>query len=75
MDGVLAVTTDGTWLFDVRPAGRIGEEDQVKFAAAAELALACGWRYLPDKILRSLRYCRTEPGLRVPWRAAQPAGS
>jgi len=43
---VLAVTADGTWLLDVRPAGRIGEDDRVKFAASAEAALACGWRYL-----------------------------
>jgi hypothetical protein len=43
---MLAVTADGTWLFDVRPAGRIGEDDQARFAASAELALACGWRYL-----------------------------
>ncbi len=42
----LAVTRVGTWLIDVRPAGRIGERDRVKFAAAAEAALACGWRYL-----------------------------
>jgi hypothetical protein len=43
---ILAVTAEDTWLFDVRPAGRIGDEDRVKFAATAELALACGWRYL-----------------------------
>jgi hypothetical protein len=43
---VLAVTGDGTWLFDVRPAGRIGDGDKARFAAAAELALSCGWRYL-----------------------------
>jgi hypothetical protein len=43
---VLAVAGDGTWLIDVRPAGRIGAEDWVKFAASAEAALACGWRYL-----------------------------
>jgi hypothetical protein len=43
---VLAVTDDGTWLFDVRPADRIGDDDRAKFAASAELALACGWRYL-----------------------------
>jgi hypothetical protein len=43
---VLAVTDDGTWLFDVRPANRIGDDDRAKFAASAELALACGWRYL-----------------------------
>jgi len=42
----LVVTGDGTWLVDVRPAGRIGERDRVKFAASAEAALSCGWRYL-----------------------------
>ncbi|HEX5302886.1 MAG TPA: TnsA-like heteromeric transposase endonuclease subunit [Streptosporangiaceae bacterium] len=44
---VLAVTSPGgVWLIDVRPAARIGEADRVKFAASAEAALACGWRYL-----------------------------
>lgn len=43
---VLAITGDGTWLFDVRPAERIGDDDRAKFAASAELALACRWRYL-----------------------------
>jgi hypothetical protein len=43
---VLAVAADGVWLIDVRPAARIGEPDRVKFAASAEVALACGWRYL-----------------------------
>lgn len=43
---VLAVAADGTWLIDVRPSDRIGEADRVKFAASAEAALACGWRYL-----------------------------
>lgn len=43
---VLAVTGGGVWLIDVRPAARIGEPDRVKFAASAEAALACGWRYL-----------------------------
>jgi hypothetical protein len=43
---VLAVASGGVWLIDVRPAGRIGEADRVKFAASAEAALACGWRYL-----------------------------
>jgi hypothetical protein len=42
----LARTPSGTWLFDVRPAGRVGEEDLVKFAASAEAASACGWGYL-----------------------------
>lgn len=38
--------TDGTsWLIDVRPAERIEPEDEVKFAAAAEAALAAGWNY------------------------------
>lgn len=41
----LAVTAEGTWLLDVRPADRIGAADRVKFAASAEAALACGWRY------------------------------
>jgi len=41
----LAVTGDGVWLLDVRPADRIGAADRVKFAASAEAALACGWRY------------------------------
>ena len=42
----LAVTSDGgRWLLDVRPAGRIEAVDRVKFAASAEAALACGWRY------------------------------
>jgi hypothetical protein len=42
----LALTRTGIWLIDVRPAGRIGDGDRVKFAASAEAALACGWRYL-----------------------------
>jgi hypothetical protein len=41
----LAVTRTGTWLIDVRPTGRVGEKDVVRFAAAAEAALSCGWRY------------------------------
>jgi len=41
----LAVTGEGTWLLDVRPADRIEAADRVKFAASAEAALACGWRY------------------------------
>jgi hypothetical protein len=42
----LAVTRGGTWLFDVRPAGRVEQDDLVKFAASAEAALSAGWRYL-----------------------------
>jgi hypothetical protein len=41
----LAVTGEGTWLLDVRPTDRIRAADRVKFAASAEAALACGWRY------------------------------
>lgn len=41
----LAVAGEGTWLVDVRPADRIGAADRVKFAASAEAALSCGWRY------------------------------
>jgi hypothetical protein len=41
----LAVTGSGTWLIDVRPEPLIGEEDRESFAAAAETAVACGWRY------------------------------
>jgi hypothetical protein len=41
----LAVTRDGVWLIDVRPGERIKAEDQIRFAAAAEVALSCGWRY------------------------------
>ncbi|MFJ3498873.1 TnsA-like heteromeric transposase endonuclease subunit [Streptomyces sp. NPDC086091] len=38
--------TDGTpWLIDVRPTKRIEPEDEVKFAAAAEVALVAGWNY------------------------------
>ncbi|MFD7282401.1 TnsA-like heteromeric transposase endonuclease subunit [Streptomyces sp. NPDC059862] len=35
----------GLWLFDVRPEDRIEESDALKFAAAAETASVCGWRY------------------------------
>ena len=41
----LAVTRSGTWLIDVRPEPLIGKEDRESFAAAAEAAVACGWRY------------------------------
>lgn len=32
-------------LIDVRPANRIAPEDEIKFAASAEVALAAGWNY------------------------------
>jgi hypothetical protein len=42
----LAVSGDGTrWLFDVRPARLVKEDDATCFAAAAEAALEAGWRY------------------------------
>lgn len=41
----LAITRDGRWLFDVKPAERIGDDDRVCFAAADEASLASGWRY------------------------------
>jgi hypothetical protein len=41
----LLVTRGGTRLFDVRPGDRVKDEDRLKFAAAAEVALACGWQY------------------------------
>jgi hypothetical protein len=41
----LAVTRSGAWLIDVRPEHLIKEPDAESFAAAAEAALACGWRY------------------------------
>ncbi|WP_312018734.1 TnsA-like heteromeric transposase endonuclease subunit [Streptomyces sp. I05A-00742] len=41
----LAVTRTGIWLIDVRPQALIAPEDLEAFAAAAEVALACGWHY------------------------------
>ena len=41
----LAVTRCGVWLIDVRPERLIKDEDRESFAAAAEVALACGWHY------------------------------
>lgn len=42
----LAMFRDGSrWLFDVRPARLIREDDAMRFAAAAEAALEAGWRY------------------------------
>lgn len=35
----------GMWLLDVRPMELIKEEDALTFAAAREVAAACGWRY------------------------------
>ncbi|MFQ6853507.1 TnsA-like heteromeric transposase endonuclease subunit [Streptomyces sp. 35M1] len=41
----LLLTESAPWLVDVRPAGRVRPEDQVRFAASAEAALAVGWNY------------------------------
>ena len=42
----LAVFRDGSrWLFDVRPARLVKEDDATCFAATAEAALEAGWRY------------------------------
>jgi hypothetical protein len=42
----LAVFRDGSrWLFDVRPARLVKDEDATCFAAAGEAALEAGWRY------------------------------
>ncbi|HEX9357306.1 MAG TPA: TnsA-like heteromeric transposase endonuclease subunit [Streptosporangiaceae bacterium] len=42
----LAVTRSGVWLIDVRPEHLIKGEDLESFAAAAEVAVSCGWHYL-----------------------------
>ncbi|WP_324616773.1 TnsA-like heteromeric transposase endonuclease subunit [Streptomyces sp. XY332] len=42
----LAVTRAGVWLVDVRPKALIKRSDLEAFAAAAEIAVACGWHYV-----------------------------
>jgi hypothetical protein len=42
----LAATRSGIWLIDVRPEELVTEEARESFAAAAEVALACGWHYV-----------------------------
>lgn len=42
----MAVARSGVWLIDVRPERLIKPEDFESFAAAAEAAVACGWRYV-----------------------------
>ncbi|GAA1246084.1 hypothetical protein GCM10009578_102000 [Streptomyces rhizosphaericus] len=42
----LVLAAGASWLVDVRPGGLIGEEDEVRFAAASQVAAAAGWRYL-----------------------------
>lgn len=41
----LALISGGMWLLDVRPMELIKDGDALKFAAAREVAAACGWRY------------------------------
>ena len=41
----LAWGPGGVVVVDVRPGGRIQADERVRFAATAEVALACGWRY------------------------------
>ncbi|MFJ2263706.1 TnsA-like heteromeric transposase endonuclease subunit [Streptomyces sp. NPDC087844] len=41
----LTVSSQGRWLVDIRPAGRMNDDDLMKFAASAEVALALGWGY------------------------------
>lgn len=81
----LAVTHHGVWLIDVRPEALIEEGDRESFAAAAEVAVACGWRYTVAACWRehafavldalsSRRRLRTDPlGLR-PVLLAEAAG-
>ncbi|MBT2468362.1 hypothetical protein J7E97_10845 [Streptomyces sp. ISL-66] len=40
----LTVTRHGIWLIGLRPEALIKEPDRESFAAAAKVALACGWR-------------------------------
>ncbi|MFI9581711.1 hypothetical protein ACIHCQ_07685 [Streptomyces sp. NPDC052236] len=41
----LAVFGGSMWLLDVRPMELVKDDDALKFAAAREVAAACGWRY------------------------------
>jgi hypothetical protein len=40
-----AVTRHGVWLIDIRPEALRKGADRESFAAIAEVAVACGWRY------------------------------
>ncbi|MGK5543311.1 TnsA-like heteromeric transposase endonuclease subunit [Streptomyces sp. URMC 127] len=44
-DFLAVMPSGGLWLFDVRPRQLVHESDELKFAAAAEMAAACGWHY------------------------------
>ena len=41
----IAMNGQDVWLVDVRPRALVKDDDRVLFAAAAEAALAAGWRY------------------------------
>lgn len=58
----LAVTRRGVWLIDVRPEPLIKEADRESFAAAAEVAVACGWRYA----VAAAGWCATTSRTRKP---------
>jgi hypothetical protein len=77
----------GRWLFDVRPGRLVGEADVVRFAAADEVALLCGWRYavvagwrahvigVLDALSAQRRPLNDPLGLQVQLLAAAGAGS
>ncbi|MER5832779.1 hypothetical protein ABT116_18450 [Streptomyces sp. NPDC002130] len=48
----LAVTHHGVWLIDIRPEALIKGTDREPFAAIAEVAVACGWRYAAAALWR-----------------------
>ncbi|MDJ0374682.1 TnsA-like heteromeric transposase endonuclease subunit [Streptomyces sp. H10-C2] len=41
----LLLSDRGRWLVDIRPAGRMDDDDLMKFAATSEVALMLGWGY------------------------------
>ncbi|MDX5569463.1 TnsA-like heteromeric transposase endonuclease subunit [Streptomyces sp. ID05-04B] len=44
-DFLAVMPVGGRWLFDVRPRQLVREDDELKFAAAQEMAAAVSWRY------------------------------
>jgi hypothetical protein len=42
----LAFTPAGRWLIDVRPGHLVKDADLLRFSAAGEVALSCGWGYI-----------------------------
>ncbi|WP_233436094.1 TnsA-like heteromeric transposase endonuclease subunit [Streptomyces anulatus] len=41
----LLLSRRGRWLVDIRPEGRMSDDDLMKFAATSEVALTLGWGY------------------------------